>query len=148
MVSFFKSGCLVLLYFQYFISLPYFGHRRVWLWTFQIIYTYLEPFLEKYCLISNTRFLFLWPCTSIYFLVTYPVVYIHVCPVSLQSLADNALLGILIGVGLAFPILSLSTMNVLIGFLATLSICCTTVCVIGVIPLAGWKLGVSSDPLK
>lgn len=59
----------------------------------------------------------------------------------LKSLADNALLGILIGVGLAFPILSLSTMNVLIGFLATLSICCTTVCVIGVIPLAGWKLG-------
>lgn len=61
---------------------------------------------------------------------------------SLQSLADNAILGILIGVGLAFPILSLSTMNVVIGFLATLSICCTTVCVIGVIPLAGWKLGV------
>ncbi|XP_062611293.1 protein dispatched homolog 3-like isoform X2 [Saccostrea cucullata] len=59
----------------------------------------------------------------------------------LKTLAENALLGILIGVCLAFPILTLSTMNVIIGFLATFSICCTTVCVIGVIPLAGWKLG-------
>ncbi|XP_061167576.1 protein dispatched homolog 3-like [Saccostrea echinata] len=59
----------------------------------------------------------------------------------LKKLADNALLGIVIGVCLAFPILSLSTMNFVIGFLATFSICCTTVCVIGVIPLAGWKLG-------
>ncbi|XP_061168958.1 protein dispatched homolog 3-like [Saccostrea echinata] len=59
----------------------------------------------------------------------------------IQTLVQNALLGIVIGVCIAFPILSLSTMNVVIGFLATFSICCTTVCVIGVIPLAGWKLG-------
>lgn len=51
--------------------------------------------------------------------------------------------GIIIGVTLAFPILTLTTMNVIIGFFATMSICCTTICVIGVIPLAGWKLGVS-----
>lgn len=58
-----------------------------------------------------------------------------------KSLADNAVQGIIIGVTLAFPILTLTTMNVIIGFFATMSICCTTICVIGVIPLAGWKLG-------
>ena len=59
-----------------------------------------------------------------------------------QSLVDNAIQGIIIGVTLAFPIITLTTMNVIIGLFATLSICCTTVCVAGVIPLAGWKLGV------
>ncbi|KAJ8303403.1 hypothetical protein KUTeg_019799 [Tegillarca granosa] len=59
-----------------------------------------------------------------------------------KSLANNAILGIAIGVSLAFPILTIATMNIIIGFFATLSICCTTICVIGVIPLAGWKLGV------
>ncbi|KAK3092390.1 hypothetical protein FSP39_002236 [Pinctada imbricata] len=58
-----------------------------------------------------------------------------------KALADNAVLGIIIGVSIAFPILTLATMNIVIGFLATTSICCTTICVIGVIPSAGWKLG-------
>ncbi|WAR18662.1 DISP1-like protein [Mya arenaria] len=59
-----------------------------------------------------------------------------------QMLAQNAIYGIAIGVSLAFPILVLATGNVVTGFLATLSMCCSTVCVIGVIPLGGWKLGV------
>lgn len=59
-----------------------------------------------------------------------------------QSLSDNAILGITVGICLAFPVLVLSTQNIIVGFLATLSICCVTVCVIGVIPLAGWSLGV------
>ncbi|XP_069118440.1 protein dispatched homolog 1-like isoform X1 [Argopecten irradians] len=58
-----------------------------------------------------------------------------------KEMEKNAVTGIAIGVSLAFPILCLSTMNVVVGSLATLSICCTTICVIGVIPLAGWKLG-------
>lgn len=58
-----------------------------------------------------------------------------------KSLADNAIQGIIIGLTLAFPIITLTTMNVIIGMFATLSICCTTVCVIGVIPIAGWNLG-------
>ncbi|KAK3093447.1 hypothetical protein FSP39_015842 [Pinctada imbricata] len=58
-----------------------------------------------------------------------------------ETLANNAVLGIIIGVSLAFPILTISTMNIVIGFLATLSMCCTTISVIGVIPTAGWKLG-------
>ncbi|KAL8603219.1 hypothetical protein ACOMHN_025234 [Nucella lapillus] len=58
------------------------------------------------------------------------------------ALVDNAVLGIALGLSLAFPVLVLATCNVINGFLATLSIGCVTVCVIGVIPLGGWKLGV------
>ena len=61
-----------------------------------------------------------------------------------QALVDNARLGIILGVLLSFPILVVSTCNVINGLLATLTICCITVCVIGVVPLAGWKLGVST----
>jgi hypothetical protein len=59
-----------------------------------------------------------------------------------QLIINIAIQGIIIGVTLAFPIITLATMNIIIGLFATLSICCTTVCVVGVIPLAGWKLGV------
>ncbi|XP_076464560.1 protein dispatched homolog 1-like isoform X1 [Babylonia areolata] len=59
-----------------------------------------------------------------------------------RALAENAVLGVGLGVSLALPVLVLSTGNVINGLLATLSICCVTVCVIGVIPLAGWRLGV------
>nr|KAG5700686.1 hypothetical protein BaRGS_029051 [Batillaria attramentaria] len=58
-----------------------------------------------------------------------------------SSLADNAILGIVLGVCLAFPVLVLSTCNVINGLLATLTICCVTVCVIGVLPMAGWNWG-------
>jgi hypothetical protein len=51
--------------------------------------------------------------------------------------------GVILGVSLVLPILIVSTCNVLNGFMATLTICGVTVCVIGVIPLCGWKLGVS-----
>ena len=60
-----------------------------------------------------------------------------------QTMADSAIFGIVLGILCALPILILATRNVIIGFFATFSMCCTTVCVIGVIPLAGWKLGVS-----
>lgn len=59
-----------------------------------------------------------------------------------QEMERTAIVGIAIGVSMAFPILCISTMNWIVGSLATLYICCTTICVIGVIPLAGWKLGV------
>ena len=51
-------------------------------------------------------------------------------------------MGVVVGILLAFPILTLATQNILIGFFATLSICCSTICVLGIIPLAGCKLGV------
>jgi len=60
----------------------------------------------------------------------------------LQMLAQNAIYGIIIGVCLAFPILVIATRNIITGALATVSMCCSTVCVIGVVPLGGWKLGV------
>ena len=60
----------------------------------------------------------------------------------LQTLANNAIYGIAIGVGLAFPILVIATGNIITGFLATLSMVSSTVCVIGVVTLGGWKLGV------
>ncbi len=46
------------------------------------------------------------------------------------------------GICLALPVLVLATQNIIIGSLATLVIACITICVIGVIPLVGWKLGV------
>jgi hypothetical protein len=60
-----------------------------------------------------------------------------------QMLAKNAVYGIIIGVSLALPILIIATRNIITGCLATFTMCCSTVCVIGVIPLGGWKLGVS-----
>ncbi|CAH1792544.1 unnamed protein product [Owenia fusiformis] len=59
-----------------------------------------------------------------------------------ESLVTNALTGIMIGISIAFPILVLATMNILVGLCATLNLVCITVCVVGVIPMAGWKLGV------
>ena len=67
----------------------------------------------------------------------------HVSQLSFQALANNAIYGIAIGVSVAFPILVIATRNLLTGFLATLSMASSTVCVIGVITLGGWKLGVS-----
>ncbi|XP_060601881.1 protein dispatched homolog 3-like [Ruditapes philippinarum] len=58
-----------------------------------------------------------------------------------RLLVDNAIYGIVIGLCLACPILIIATGNVITGLLATFSLCCTTVCVIGVIVLGGWKLG-------
>ena len=63
---------------------------------------------------------------------------------SFQALVDNAVLGIVMGVSLAFPVLVLATCNIINGLLATLTICCITACVIGIVPVGGWKLGVSS----
>ena len=60
-----------------------------------------------------------------------------------QSLANNAIYGITIGISVAFPILVIATRNLITGFLATLSMASSTVCVIGMITLGGWKLGVS-----
>ena len=60
-----------------------------------------------------------------------------------QTLVSSAVLGILIGLCCALPILTLATHNIVIGLLATLTICCITVCVVAVIPMAGWKLGVT-----
>ncbi|WAR02491.1 DISP3-like protein [Mya arenaria] len=53
----------------------------------------------------------------------------------------NAMYGIIIGVCLAFPILVIATGNIITGLLATFCMCCCTACVVGVIPLGGWNLG-------
>ena len=54
----------------------------------------------------------------------------------------TAVKGILLGLGLALLILILATTNWIVGILATISISCITVSVVGVIPMVGWKLGV------
>ncbi|XP_046379986.2 protein dispatched homolog 3-like [Haliotis rufescens] len=59
-----------------------------------------------------------------------------------KTLADSAVKGIIIGICLAFVILTFATQNVVLGFLATATISCVTVTIVGIIPLAGWKLGV------
>ncbi|KAJ8308810.1 hypothetical protein KUTeg_013684 [Tegillarca granosa] len=58
-----------------------------------------------------------------------------------QTMSNSAILGLVLGLSLFFPIITISTMNIIIGLVSTLTICCTTVCVVGVIPLVGWKLG-------
>ncbi|KAK3092687.1 hypothetical protein FSP39_005902 [Pinctada imbricata] len=59
-----------------------------------------------------------------------------------QVLAESALQGIVVGLSLACPILIITTMNFVIGIIATIYISLVTTCVIGIIPLVGWKLGV------
>ena len=58
-----------------------------------------------------------------------------------KELARNAFQGIVIGLILAFIVLTIATMNVVVGLLATLSITIVVVSVVGFIPLAGWQLG-------
>ncbi|XP_064642213.1 uncharacterized protein LOC135496682 [Lineus longissimus] len=59
-----------------------------------------------------------------------------------QSLSNQALMGLGLGIALAFPVLVLGTQNIIVGVLATLSISLSTICVVGIISVAGWELGV------
>ncbi|CAH1792445.1 unnamed protein product [Owenia fusiformis] len=59
-----------------------------------------------------------------------------------KSLTNSAINGIIIGLCIAFPILIIATKNVIVGFFALCSIAMVTTSVVGVIPLAGWKLGI------
>jgi hypothetical protein len=63
----------------------------------------------------------------------------------IQSLVSSAVIGMVIGLCLAFPILVVATSNIIVGLMATMTIVIITVSVVGVIPMAGWKLGVSID---
>lgn len=54
----------------------------------------------------------------------------------------NAVRGICLGLAVTFPILVFMTGNWIVALLCMLSISCTTIGVIGIIPMAGWKLGV------
>ncbi|XP_074662875.1 protein dispatched homolog 1-like [Tubulanus polymorphus] len=59
-----------------------------------------------------------------------------------KSLASSAINGIIIGICIAYPILLLATKNLFVAGFAVLNICFIAVSVVGVIPMAGWKLGV------
>ncbi|XP_069117661.1 protein dispatched homolog 1-like [Argopecten irradians] len=59
-----------------------------------------------------------------------------------KTLVDSALRGIAIGICLAFVVITVATQNIVIGFLATVSIACVTVTIMAIIPMVGWKLGV------
>lgn len=61
---------------------------------------------------------------------------------SLQELLKGARIGIVIGLTLAFPVLVFTTCNWIIALIATLTIASITICVVGLIPLVGWNLGV------
>ena len=65
-----------------------------------------------------------------------------------QSLVATALQGIIVGLCVALPILIIATMNFIGGILATLTLVCITTMVLGLIPLAGWKIGVRSSPTE
>ncbi|XP_055880253.1 protein dispatched homolog 3-like isoform X1 [Biomphalaria glabrata] len=59
-----------------------------------------------------------------------------------EALAKSALQGIIIGLCLAFFVLTLATTNVIISTLATITIVLVTVTIAGCIPLFGWKISV------
>ncbi|XP_029214096.1 protein dispatched homolog 1-like isoform X3 [Acropora millepora] len=59
-----------------------------------------------------------------------------------KVLASTAVRGILLGLGSAISLLVVMTSNWIVGLLCGAIIACITVGVVGVIPLAGWKLGV------
>ena len=61
-----------------------------------------------------------------------------------QNLNLSAFQGILIGLGLALPILIIATKNFIVGGLATLTIALVSFSVVAFIPILGWKIGVSS----
>ena len=62
--------------------------------------------------------------------------------ISFQNLARSAFQGVTIGLVLALPILIIATRNWIMGLLTTMVIALITMCVIGFIPMMGWKLGV------
>ena len=66
----------------------------------------------------------------------------------LQKLVSTALIGIVVGVCFALPILIIATQNIITGLLATGVIVCITTSVIGLLPLAGWKLGVRGQNIQ
>lgn len=57
-------------------------------------------------------------------------------------MASNAVRGIMLGLGLAIPILIIMTTNWIVGLLAGATIAAIAVGVVGILPMAGWKLGV------
>lgn len=59
-----------------------------------------------------------------------------------QILVDSAISGIGIGLALAIIVLTLATTNVIVGFMATLTIAMVTCGILGLIPILGWSLGV------
>ncbi|XP_064622607.1 protein dispatched homolog 1-like [Lineus longissimus] len=59
-----------------------------------------------------------------------------------KSLVLSAATGIGIGIGLAIPVIFLATCNFSLTAVAILTICFITLGVVGMLPLAGWKLGV------
>ena len=60
----------------------------------------------------------------------------------LQTLVKYGLEGLGISLGIALPVLILSSMNVYIGLIATLVIGLIITCAIGLLPLTGHHLGV------
>lgn len=59
-----------------------------------------------------------------------------------QVLVQSAVNGILMGLGLTLPLLIIMTTNWIVALMCCLTISLITVGVIGIIPLAGWKLGI------
>lgn len=60
-----------------------------------------------------------------------------------EALVEQGGISVIAGVTVAWLVLVISSGNFIVGSMATLAIAGITVCVIGCIPLAGWKLGVS-----
>ncbi|XP_074655700.1 protein patched homolog 1-like [Tubulanus polymorphus] len=58
-----------------------------------------------------------------------------------KSMVYQAIYGLCLGIALACPVLIMGTKNIIIGLMATFTILLSTTCVVGMIPVAGWKLG-------
>ena len=60
-----------------------------------------------------------------------------------QTLAFQSILACVLGLVLAFVVIFLGTQNIITGLVATFLLACVTVCVVAIMPLAGWTFGVS-----
>ncbi|ESO86162.1 hypothetical protein LOTGIDRAFT_167395 [Lottia gigantea] len=61
-----------------------------------------------------------------------------------REIQRNAITGVILGLCLTTVILVISIHNIITSLLAALTICIVTVCVIGTLPIIGWKLGKKS----
>lgn len=70
------------------------------------------------------------------------IVFVHFMFPSWQVLVRSAVRGIITGLCLTLPLLIVMTTNWIVALICCLTISLITVGVVGIIPLAGWKLGI------
>ena len=60
-----------------------------------------------------------------------------------QSMVNQGVLGIGMSLALAFALIMMATQNLILSILSLITLSSTVICVLGIMPIAGWELGVS-----